>query len=135
MKTFYSITAALFLFLGFTLSVHAETHHWGFKRSVDGEQPDAGAMYNYLLEKHGAYYKGSPEEKIVYFTFDNGFENGYTEEILDVLKEEKVPATFFLTGHYLESATPLVKKMVKDGHIIGNHSWGILIFQRSEKHR
>ncbi|MDZ5713384.1 delta-lactam-biosynthetic de-N-acetylase [Jeotgalibacillus haloalkalitolerans] len=124
MKTFFSIAASLLLFLGFTLSAHAETHHWGFKRSVNGEQPDAGATYNELLEKHGAYYKGSPEEKIVYFTFDNGFENGYTEKILDVLKEEKVPATFFLTGHYLESAAPLVKRMVKDGHIIGNHSWG-----------
>ncbi|WP_406566418.1 delta-lactam-biosynthetic de-N-acetylase [Jeotgalibacillus aurantiacus] len=101
-----------------------QVYSWGFKRSVNGEQPDAGAEYNEVLKKHDAFYKGSPDEKVVYFTFDNGFENGHTEKILDVLKKEKVPATFFLTGHYLESAEPLVKRMVKEGHIIGNHSWG-----------
>ena len=59
----------------------------------------------------------------MYVTFDNGYENGYTGKILDILKKEKVPATFFVTGHYLESATDLAKRMVDEGHIIGNHSW------------
>lgn len=104
-------------------SANAEELHWGFKKAKDEVPPDAGSQFNEVLEKHGALYKGSPDEKIVYLTFDNGYEAGYTESILDTLKKENVPATFFLTGHYLTSATPLVKRMVADGHIIGNHSY------------
>ena len=87
-------------------------------------QAEAGAELDAMLKKHGAIYKGSADEKILYFTFDNGYENGYTESILDTLKAENIKATFFLTGHYLESATPLVKRMIADGHQIGNHSYG-----------
>ncbi|MDW0117816.1 polysaccharide deacetylase family protein [Sporosarcina thermotolerans] len=101
----------------------AEEFHWGFKKSVNGIPPDAGAALNEMLEKHGAIYKGKPDEKVAYLSFDNGYENGYTENILDTLKKENVPATFFLTGHYLKSAAPLVHRMVKDGHGIGNHSF------------
>lgn len=97
--------------------------HWGFKKGVNGQPADAGKMLEGLLERHGAYYKGDSDKKVLYLTFDNGYENGYTEKILDVLKKEKVPATFFVTGHYLKSAPDLVKRMVKEGHIIGNHSW------------
>lgn len=103
--------------------VHAEELHWGLKKATDGVPPDAGAELNALLEKHGAIYKGNPDEKIIYLTFDNGYEAGHTEPILDTLKKEKIPATFFLTGHYLTSATPLVKRMLEDGHMIGNHSY------------
>lgn len=98
--------------------------HWGFKKATGGVPPDAGAELNGLLEEYGALYKGSPDKKIVYLTFDNGYEAGYTESILDTLKKENISATFFLTGHYLESAGDLVKRMVKDGHTIGNHSYG-----------
>lgn len=104
-------------------SANAEEFHWGFKKATDRVPPDAGAPFNEILDKYGAIYKGKPDEKVIYLTFDNGYEAGYTESILDTLKAEDVPATFFLTGHYLTSATPLVKRMVKDGHIIGNHSY------------
>lgn len=104
-------------------SADAEAFNWGFKKSTGGEPPSAGASLDALLDKHGAIYKGKPDEKVAYLTFDNGYENGYTESILDTLQAEDVPATFFLTGHYLTSATPLVKRMVKNGHIIGNHSY------------
>jgi len=76
-----------------------------------------------IIEEQGAVYKGNKNKKEIYLTFDNGYENGYTEQILDVLKKEKVPAAFFVTGHYLESAPELVERMVYEGHIIGNHSW------------
>ena len=69
------------------------------------------------------FIKIKADQKVVYLTFDNGYENGYTEGILDVLKKEQVPATFFVTGHYLESVPDLVKRMVQEGHIVGNHSW------------
>lgn len=101
----------------------AEEFHWGFKKSANGVPPNAGAALESLLDRHGAIYKGKPDEKIAYLTFDNGYENGYTESILDTLKKEDAPATFFLTGHYLKSAAPLVKRMVEEGHGIGNHSY------------
>jgi peptidoglycan-N-acetylmuramic acid deacetylase len=97
--------------------------HWGFKRGANGQQADAGKPLEDLLGRYGAFYKADPNKKILYLTFDNGYENGYTEKVLDVLKKEKVPATFFVTGHYLNSASDLVKRMVKEGHIVGNHSW------------
>ncbi|MCP1145964.1 delta-lactam-biosynthetic de-N-acetylase [Lysinibacillus endophyticus] len=102
----------------------ANSYHWGFTKSKDGMPADAGAKFETILKEHGAFYRGNPNKKVIYLTFDNGFENGYTEGILDTLKKEKVPATFFLTGHYLTSASDLVKRMIKEGHIIGNHSYG-----------
>ncbi|MBU5234439.1 polysaccharide deacetylase family protein, partial [Vibrio cholerae] len=59
----------------------------------------------------------------IYLTFDNGYENGYTGKILDVLKEKKVPATFLVTGHYIKTQKDLLLRMKDEGHIIGNHSW------------
>lgn len=97
--------------------------HWGFKKGNHGKQSEAGKKYDDLLDNYDAFYKGDKDEKVLYITFDNGYENGYTAKVLDVLKKERVPAAFFVTGHYLESAPELVKRMVKEGHIIGNHSW------------
>lgn len=97
--------------------------HWGFKKGKDEQPADAGAELDALLEKYDAFYKGDPDKKDIYLTFDNGYENGYTAQFLDVLKKEKVPATFFVTGHYLESQPELVKRMADEGHIIGNHSY------------
>lgn len=97
--------------------------HWGFKKAVDEQPPDAGAEYEKVIGKYGAFYKGDPNSKILYLTFDNGYEAGYTGKVLDVLKKEKVPATFFVTGHYLLSQPELTKRMADEGHIIGNHSW------------
>ncbi|MFJ5566704.1 polysaccharide deacetylase family protein [Lysinibacillus xylanilyticus] len=102
----------------------SEEYNWGLKRAKNGEQAEAGAQLDQVVEKYGAIYKGKPDKKVAYLTFDNGYENGFTESILDTLKKENAPATFFLTGHYVESAPDLVKRMVKDGHIIGNHSYG-----------
>lgn len=97
--------------------------HWGFNRGANEEPADAGKPLDEMLNRLGAYYKGDPTKKDIYLTFDNGYENGYTAKILDVLKKEKAPAAFFITGHYIESAPELVKRMAAEGHIIGNHSW------------
>lgn len=102
----------------------AKSYNWGFTKSTNGQPVYVGEELESVLKKHHSLYKGKPDKKVLYLTFDNGFENGYTESILDTLKKEKVPATFFLTGHYVESATDLVKRMIEDGHIIGNHSYG-----------
>ncbi|KAA9031181.1 delta-lactam-biosynthetic de-N-acetylase [Niallia endozanthoxylica] len=121
------IIAGVLLFVSVS-SVSAESYpnrpiHWGFKKASDGIPAEAGQEWDDILKRHGAYYKGDPNKKDIYLTFDNGYENGYTEKVLNVLKKEKVPATFFVTGHYLETEPKLVKRMVKEGHIVGNHSW------------
>ena len=62
------------------------------------------------------------EEKIIYLTFDCGYENGQTARILDVLKEKNVSAAFFVTLDYLKEAPELTARMIAEGHIVGNHS-------------
>ncbi len=100
----------------------AASYGWGYKKNNDHQRPEIG-KYAALLQKYGAYYADLSGDKSVYLTFDNGYEQGYTAGILDVLKQENVPATFFITGHYIESEPDLVKRMVDEGHIIGNHSY------------
>ncbi|MGE8203058.1 delta-lactam-biosynthetic de-N-acetylase [Heyndrickxia sp. NPDC080065] len=119
---------AAVILLAFTIanSVSAVSNFpvgWGFTKGKNEQQADAGKEYDQLLQKYNAFYKGNPNDKILYLTFDNGYENGYTPKVLDVLKKEKVPAIFFVTGHYLKSKPELVKRMVNEGHIVGNHSW------------
>jgi peptidoglycan-N-acetylmuramic acid deacetylase len=99
------------------------TYHWGYKKSRNHQPPDAGKQYNDLLKKHDAFYLGNTSKKEIYLTFDNGYENGFTPPVLDVLKEKKVPAAFFVTGYYLKDQPDLIKRMVTEGHIVGNHSW------------
>ena len=125
-KSIISCFAFLMTFglcLGTVHAVSNVRYDWGFNKSKNEEPADAGPKYNAIVEKYGAIYKADASKKDIYLTFDNGYENGYTEKVLDTLKEHKVPAAFFVTGHYLKTAEPLVKRMVKEGHIIGNHSW------------
>lgn len=119
----FTVIKLLLIDVNSVLGVSNQPIHWGFKKAKDEKPADAGKEWEELLEKYGAFYKGDPNKKVIYLTFDNGYENGYTKKILDVLKKEKVPATFFVTGHYIKSAEELVKRMHKEGHIIGNHSW------------
>ncbi|GAB3042594.1 delta-lactam-biosynthetic de-N-acetylase [Virgibacillus ainsalahensis] len=117
-----SIIVILIFSFGFLEPATATGYGWGFKKNTDHQVPDIGS-YQALLEKYGAYYADLSGEKNIYLTFDNGYEEGYTEGILDVLKKEEVPATFFVTGHYVDSEPDLIARMVDEGHIIGNHSY------------
>jgi len=91
---------------------------WGIKRADNHEQPDLGSVNLELIKKYDGIAIGNKEKKYVYLTFDNGYEAGYTGKILDTLKENKVPATFFITAHYLNTASDLVERMIKEGHIV-----------------
>ena len=93
---------------------------WSFKRNTDHE-PVTG-YYDVDLSLFGSYFIKDTEEKVMYLTFDEGYEQGYTPEILDILKDNNVKATFFITSHYLNSQPDLVKRMVDEGHIVANHS-------------
>lgn len=99
-----------------------QTENWGLGFGTEGTQPSGNASAA-ELKQYNAYYVGDAAEKVIYLTFDCGYENGNTEAILDALKKHNVQATFFVVGHYLESAPDLVKRMVTDGHTVGNHTY------------
>ena len=75
-----------------------------------------------FLKENDAYYLGNTSEKVIYLTFDEGYENGNTGKILDILKKLNVPAAFFVVKPYIDKEPELVKRMVDEGHIVGNHS-------------
>jgi len=93
---------------------------WGLKKNKNAP-PEIPASVTEMLKKYGAIYK-SEEEKTLYLTFDEGYENGYTAKILDVLKENQVSAAFFVTGPYIKKEEELIKRMANEGHIVGNHT-------------
>ena len=95
---------------------------WGIKRAKNNMQPDVGAENKKVLEENGGICFGSDLEKVIYLTFDEGYEAGYTESILNTLKENDVKATFFITAHYLNTASDLVERMINEGHIVANHT-------------
>lgn len=95
---------------------------WGIKRTDNHEQPDLGAKNKELIEKYNGMAMGDKEKKYIYLTFDAGYEAGYTENILNVLKEKNVVGTFFITAHYANTAPDLVKRIIDEGHIVGNHT-------------
>lgn len=95
---------------------------WGLKFRDAGTAPEGNASCEELAA-FDAYYVSSAGEKVIYLTFDAGYENGNTAPILDALKKHQAPAAFFVVGNYLESSPDLVKRMVAEGHIVGNHTY------------
>ena len=138
-KIFMCITLAIFLLVGSvffsninnntsaihtsgTLELSDSKIEWGIKRAKNHEQPDLGTKNRQLIEKYNGMAMGNNNDKNIYVTFDLGYEAGYTAKILDVLKENNVPASFFITAHYVNTASDLVQRMIDEGHIIGNHT-------------
>ena len=95
---------------------------WGIKREKDHKRPDVGKENAELMEKYDGIYIGNADKKYIYLTFDEGYEAGYTEKILETLNNNEVKATFFITSHYLNTASDLVERMIDEGHIVGNHT-------------
>lgn len=95
---------------------------WGIKRSDNHDQPDVGKENKRIIDKYNGMCLGNPEKKYLYLTFDAGYEAGYTEKIIEVLKENNVKGTFFITGHYLNTKPELVQKMIENGNTVGNHT-------------
>lgn len=100
----------------------ATTANWGLSFQQEGEPPIGNATVE-ALAQYNAHYLGGTDQKRIYLTFDAGYENGYTAAILDTLKQQGVPAAFFVVGHYLESAPDLVQRMVAEGHTVANHTY------------
>ena len=95
--------------------------NWGLSFNSSNGIPTGNATAE-KLKLSDAYYIGDVSQKKIYLTFDAGYENGYTGNILDVLKKHNVKATFFLVGNFIETAPELVKRMVNEGHTVGNHT-------------
>jgi len=99
-----------------------KTLRWGIARKPNNQTPAADPGAPELLSKYGAKYLGDTSQKVIYLTFDEGYENGYTSKILDSLKANNVKAIFFITGPYLKEHEELVTRMVEEGHEVGNHT-------------
>ena len=97
------------------------TASWGLSFRQEGAPP-VGNADRQQLRQYDAAYLGDASQKVLYLTFDAGYENGSTEKILDTLKEQHVPAAFFLVGNYIEKNADLVRRMEAEGHIVGNHT-------------
>ena len=105
-----------------TASHSNELLRWGISRKGNNQTPDADPGTPELLEKYGGVYLGDTSQNKIYLTFDEGYENGYTAKILDVLRDNNVNAMFFITGPYLKEHEDLVRRMVEEGHVVGNHT-------------
>ena len=116
-----ALLAALVLTVGILRSDALETGSWGLSFRQEGAAPMGSAGADALAALDGAYL-GDTSEPVIYLTFDAGYENGCTEKILDVLKKQEVPAAFFLVGNYMERNADLVRRMVNEGHTVGNHT-------------
>ena len=109
------------LMLGIRMTAAVPASGWGLSFPVPG-QPPAGPLGPEKLGMLDAAYLDPDGGKVLYLTFDAGYENGYTDAILDTLKKREVPAAFFLVGDYLEREPDLVRRMAAEGHIVGNHT-------------
>ncbi len=97
------------------------TGSWGLSFRQEGTPPIGNAGVD-QLKKYDAVYLGDTQQKVLYLTFDAGYENGCTEKILDTLKKHDVKAAFFLVGGYIQRNADLVRRMAAEGHIVGNHT-------------
>ena len=108
--------------IGFVYNnVFAAKGNWGLSFKENGEAPDGNATSDFL-KQYNSYYIGDTTQKKVYLTFDAGYENGYMPQILDALKKNNVKATFFVVSTFMKTNPELVKRMVDEGHIVGNHT-------------
>lgn len=103
-------------------SLSNEKIAWWFKPNKEHVTPEINLKLNFDLNKYDAHYVGDTSKKVLYLTFDEGYENGYTPKILDILKANDVKAIFFVTSPYVKDNPDIIKRMVDEGHIVGNHT-------------
>ena len=102
-------------------SIDNQSFGWGIKK-IKGDEPEVTNKQKEDLGMYNSFYMDYKKTQKIYLTFDEGYENGYTAQILDTLKEKQVPAAFFITGPYAKKETELVRRMIDEGHIVGNHT-------------
>lgn len=105
-----------------TSDLSTELIAWGFRRGENLNQPTIDSKAKKVLDEFEGYSMGNKDKKVVYLTFDCGYEAGYTQNILNTLQDNDVSATFFITAHYFNTASALVLEMLKKGNEVGNHT-------------
>ena len=121
MIVWVAVIAAIAVGVSLLSQMTVPTGSWGLSFRTEGAPP-VGTAGSAQLKNYDAAYLGDPSQKRIYLTFDAGYENGCTQQILDTLAEHEVPAAFFLVGNYLQKEPDLVRRMVREGHIVGNHT-------------
>lgn len=126
-KHFFAFVILMVCILQYSLYSQATTLSnellaWGFRRGENHEQSILDTESAKVIDEYDGIALGNKDSNKIYLTFDCGYEAGYTEKILDVLAENNVKATFFITAHYLNTAEDIVKRMIEEGHIVGNHT-------------
>ena len=116
-----AVALAVVLLLSSLPSRAVETGSWGLSFQTQGQAP-VGSASQEALAQYDAAYLGDTSQPVLYLTFDAGYENGCTAQILDILKKHQAPAAFFLVGNYIQRNPELVKRMAEEGHIVGNHT-------------
>lgn len=108
------------------LSASAREQHWYCKRNAEHKQPTLDGEFSYIEQYGGIYvdknHGDSCDDKVIYLTFDVGYENGNVKRIIDVLKDEGVKGSFFILGNVIDKEPELVKRMADDGHLVCNHT-------------
>ena len=102
-------------------SASVQSASWGLSFQEEGKRPAGNATID-DLKQYNAYYASDTDEKILYLTFDAGYENGNTPAILEALKKHQAPAVFFAVGNFIKDNPDLIKRMIAEGHIVGNHT-------------
>jgi len=118
---FAALAAAIAVTVTIFRSDALQTGSWGLSFRQEGAPPIGNAGVD-QLKKFDAAYIGDTTKKVLYLTFDAGYENGCTEKILDTLKKHDVKAAFFLVGNYIEKNADLVRRMAGEGHVVANHT-------------
>lgn len=103
-------------------TLDTQKHGWGFVRNKQHQRPGISREQENILTKYPVIFTFPSKKKEIALTFDLGYENGYTPKILDTLKAHKVSATFFVTGYWLKKNPELCRRMMAEGHIVGNHT-------------
>ena len=108
--------------VGVSALLHEKSENWGLGFGTEGKPPTGNASA-VVFYKFNAFFLGDTTQNTIYLTFDCGYENGNTEPILDALKKHDVKATFFVVGNFLETSPEIVKRMIAEGHTVGNHTY------------
>lgn len=121
------LLALTLLFTAYPAKIYASdpsttARDWYYTKSKNHKTPAVSANIKDLLHKYDAYYAGNTRKKIIYLTFDFGYENGLTSSILDTLKEHDIKASIFVCKAFIKQNPDGLKRMLKEGHIIGNHT-------------
>ncbi len=125
MKKILSVLLAFLFLFSFPLELFAEEGNgisWYISKTEKNTAPTLPRELSLINGHKAVYLDPEPDKKVVYLTFDFGYENGNVEKVRQVLSEKNVKAAFFVVEHSVASSVPLISRLQADGHLICNHT-------------